>query len=98
MTPKNLAVVAIVKRLPRSVGVTPYRYLGIAEISGFGFREVEVALPFGVRDFPYFPYMVTVDGDTTFIEFRRGKTPLLQVTEWKALDEWYFVPVEDYDE
>ena len=84
----NRAIVTITGKLPKVPG-NPQIYQGIAELADNGFTKVEVALPFGVKDFPTCPYMVTVDCETTYCEMRKGKWPLLTVTDWQPMEHYY---------
>lgn len=84
----NRAIVTITRKLPKVPG-NPQLYVGIAELADSGFTAVEVALPHGVKDFPSCPYMVTVDCDSTYCEMRKGKLPLLTVTDWQPMEHYY---------
>lgn len=84
----NRAIVTITGKLPKLPG-NPQFYQGIVELADYGFTRVEIALPHGVRDFPVTPYMVTVDCETTMCEMRKGKWPLLTVTEWEPMQHYY---------
>lgn len=85
---ENRAIVTITRKLPKVSG-SPQFYKGVAELADSGFTTVEVALPYGVKDFPVCPYMVTVDCATTVCEFRKGKIPLLTITDWKPMEHFY---------
>lgn len=67
----------------------PARYEGVTELADSGFTRVEIALPYGVKLFPDVPYMVTVDCETTFCEYRKGLLPLLTVTDWQPMTHYY---------
>lgn len=84
----NRALVTITGKLKQLPG-GPYLYMGVTELADTGFTNVEIALPFGVKDFPRVPYMVTVDCESTMAEFRKGKCPLLTVTEWQPITHYY---------
>ena len=84
----NRAIVTITGKLPRVPG-NPQLYQGIVELADSGYTRVEVVLPYGVRDFPVCPYMVTVDCESTICEMRKGKWPLLTVVEWSPMEHYY---------
>lgn len=87
----NRAIVTItgeMKSFPRNPGESA-KYLGVVELADSGFTTVEVALPFGTLNFPHVPFMVTVDCDITICEYRKGKIPLLTVTEWEPMQYYY---------
>lgn len=84
----NRAIVTITGKLPKVPGI-PQLYKGVVELADSGFTTVEVALSNGVKDFPACPYMVTVDCESTFCELRKGKTPLLTITEWCPMEHYY---------
>lgn len=65
------------------------KYLGVVELANSGFSTVEIVLPFGTRDFPHVPFMVTVNCDSTICEYRKGKKPLLTVTDWQPMEHYY---------
>lgn len=84
----NRAIVTITGKLPKVPG-NPQLYKGVVELADSGFTTVEVVLPHGVKDFPVCPYMVTVDCETSFCEFRKGMIPLLTVTDWQPMEHYY---------
>lgn len=84
----NRAIVTITGKLSKEPG-KPQIYQGVAELADSGFTRVEIALPYGVKDFPTCPYMVTVDCETTYCEMRKGKYPLLTVTDWEPIQHYY---------
>lgn len=84
----NRAIITITGKLTKVPG-KPQIYQGIAELADSGYTRVEIALPFGVKDFPACPYMVTVDCETTYCEMRKGMWPLLTVTEWEPMQHYY---------
>lgn len=83
--PANRAIVTITREMKDC----PHKYLGVVELVDRGFTTVEVVLSFGTQKFPNVPFMVTVDSDTTYCEFRNGKMPLLTVTEWQSMEHFY---------
>lgn len=85
---ENRAIVTITRKLPKLPG-NPILYEGVTELSNTGYTRVEIALPHGVKDFPAVPYMVTVDCETAFCEFRKGMLPLLTITEWEPMQHYY---------
>ena len=86
---KNRAIVTITGKLNKLPGISAERYIGVVELADSGFTTVEVVLPFGTRNFTTVPYMVTVDCDSTVCEFRKGKIPLLTVTDWQPMEHYY---------
>lgn len=87
----NRAIVTItgeMQSFPRNPGESA-KYIGVAELADSGFTTVEIALPFGTRNFPKVPFMVTVDCDSTICEFRKGKFPLLTITDWQPMEHYY---------
>ena len=84
----NRAIVTIIGKLPKVPG-NPQIYKGIVELADSGFTPVEVVLPHGVEQFPACPYMVTVDCETTYCEMRKGKRPLLTITDWQPMEHYY---------
>lgn len=85
---ENRAIVTITRKLPKLPG-GPILYEGVTELSNTGYTRVEIALPYGVEDFPTFPYMVTAGCETAFCEFRKGMLPLLTITEWEPMQHYY---------
>lgn len=86
--PANRTIVTISGKLPKLPG-NLQTYQGIVELANSGYTRVEIALPLGVKDFPYTPYMVTVDCELTMCEMRKGKLPLLTITEWEPMQHYY---------
>ena len=84
----NRAIVSITRKLPKLRG-KPQIYYGVVELADSGYTQVEIALPYGVKDFPACPYMVMVDCDNTYCERRKGKWPLLTITEWFDMEHMY---------
>ena len=84
----NRAIVTITGKLPKLPG-NPQLYQGIVELADNGYTRVEIAISHGVRDFPVTPYMLTVDCESTMCEMRRGKWPLLTITEWEPMQHYY---------
>ena len=84
----NRAIVTVYKRVGK-VNHSPSRYIGVVELSDYGFSIVEIVLQQGVRDFPQCPYMATVPCADTFVEFRKGLNPLLNINEWEELRHFY---------
>ena len=84
----NRAIVTITGKLTKVPG-KPQIYQGVVELRDMGYVRVEIALPYGVKDFPECPYMVTVDCENTICEMRKGKWPLLTVTEWEPMQHYY---------
>lgn len=84
----NRAIVTITGKLSKLPG-KPQLYQGVVELADYGFTRVEVALPYGVKDFPSVPYMVTVDCGSTMCEMRKGRWPLLTVTDWEPMQYYY---------
>lgn len=85
----NRAIVTITGKLNKLSGASVERYTGVVELADSGFTTVEVVLPFGTRIFTSVPYMVTVDCDSTVCEFRKGRIPLLTVTDWQPMEHYY---------
>ena len=85
---QNRAIITTTGKLPKSIGGSRL-YQGVAELADTGFARVEIALPYGVKDFPSTPYMFTVDCESTMCEMRQGKWPLLTVSEWLPLEHYY---------
>ena len=85
----NRAIVTITGKLSKLPSALAERYVGVAELADSGFTTVEIVLPFGTRSFTSVPYMVTVDCVSTICEFRRGKIPLLTVTDWQPMEYYY---------
>lgn len=73
---------------PRNPG-EPAKYIGVVELANSGFTTVEVVLSSGIRKFPNVPFMVIVDCDSTICEFRKGKIPLLTITDWQPMEHYY---------
>ena len=88
--PENRAIVAVHAKVPNPGKNSPVRYIGITELVGTGFTQVEVVLPHGVREFPACPYMVTVPCEDTYVEFRKGKLPLLEINGWEPIQHYYY--------
>ena len=86
----NKAILTIYTKLPKDNRYGTNRYLGVTELAGYGFKVVEVVLPTGVENFPECPFMVTVPCENTFVEFRKGMYPLLQVNEWDRMNHYYY--------
>lgn len=84
----NRAIVTITGKLPKLPG-NPQLYQGVVELAGNGFTRVEIVISHGVREFPSTPYMVTVDCESTMCEMRKGKWPLLTITEWEPMQHYY---------
>ena len=83
----NRAIVAVwgESKFPLSDGRKSY--VGVAELAEFGFMRVEIQLLSGVREFPKYPYMVTVNCGLSMVEMRQGKYPLLVLSEWQDIDD-----------
>ena len=60
---------------------TPALYAGVTELET-GAVNVVVSLPYGVRRFPHIPAFVWVSTEDTFVEYEKGKKPLLSVVHW----------------
>ena len=86
----NRAILAVHAKLPNPDNQKPNRYIGIVELSALGYNTVEVVISTGVKDFPSCPYMVTIPCDNTFVEFRKGKLPLMNVNEWQQMYHYYY--------
>lgn len=84
----NRAIVAITGKFPKVPG-NPQLYKGVVELADSGYTSVEIALPHGVEQFPACPYMVTVDCESTYCEMRKGKWPLLTITDWQPMQHYY---------
>lgn len=84
----NRAIVTITGNFPKVPG-NPKLYKGVVELASMGYTSVEIAIPHGVKDFPACPYMVTVDCESTYCEMRKGKLPLLTVTDWQPMEHYY---------
>ena len=90
MMNENRAILSIHAKIPNPGHKNPDRYLGVTELVGYGFTIVEVVLPTGVKPFPDCPFMVTLPCENTFVEFRKGTLPLLQVNEWETIQHYYY--------
>lgn len=84
----NKSFVTIIRKLSKPIG-GPQFYQGVAELADRGYTLIELAVPFGCKDFPSIPCMVMVDCEHTFCEIRQGKWPLLTVTEWEPVQHYY---------
>lgn len=84
------AILSIYAKLPNPGHIKPNRYLGVVELAEYGFNTVEVVIATGVQDFPSCPYMVTVPVDNTFVEFRKGKLPVMNINEWSSVQHYYY--------
>lgn len=89
-TSPNRAILSVHAKLPNPGHQKPNRYLGVVELSELGFNTVEVVIATGVRDFPSCPYMATIPTDDTFVEFRKGKIPVMNVNEWEPFQHYYY--------
>ena len=88
--PSNRAIITVYARLPKQGKQIPNRYMGVVELAELGFNIVEVVISSGVQDFPSCPYMATIPTDDTFVEFRKGKIPVMNVNEWESLNHYYY--------
>lgn len=86
----NRAILSVHAKLPKDNHHPHDRYWGVTELAGYGFKVVEVVIPTGVEIFPECPIMVTVPCENTFVEFRKGMYPLLQVNEWERMNHYYY--------
>lgn len=85
----NRAIVVVYHKLPDCDNHKPNHYLGVVELTEQGFNTVEVVITTGVQDFPSCPYMATIPAEDTFVEFRKGKLPIMNVNEWEPLSHYY---------
>ena len=81
-----IAIWGDAKTSPRSTG---NNYVGIVELSQYGYIRTELHFPYGVKVPPHIPYMVLVDCNDTVAEIRDGKYPLITVNKWDEFEELY---------
>ena len=81
-----IAIWGEAKTSPQSGGKN---FVGIAELSDYGFMRVELYFPYGVIVPPKIPCIIMVDCNDSSAEMRVGKYPLITVNKWYEVGELY---------
>lgn len=83
------ALIAIWGEAKASPQMSGNNYVGIAELSDYGFMRVELHFPYGVNVPQKIPCIIMVDCSDSNAEMRVGKYPLIMVNKWYEVGELY---------